>query len=89
MFNILSDSVTAYVTMEVSAITDGKHQCTSQQFELNDCKASNLTKSHQQKEERPNHDPVVLWKEDPCSPYNENIINNQLRMARGQISDVM
>jgi hypothetical protein len=48
---------------------------------------SNLTECCQQKESRADHYPLVVWKEDPSSPHNHNIINNHLGTARGYTSD--
>ena len=74
-----------YVTKWVSAITDTP-ACKSEIW-VNNYEGSSLTKCRQQKEKRTDHDPPALWKEDPGPPYNHNIIENQLGMAGGHISD--
>ena len=37
-----------------------------------------LTKCGKQKEEWPNHDPQLLWEENPSPPDNDQIIKNRL-----------
>jgi hypothetical protein len=64
-----------YNTAEAMIITDAEASV-SQQFK--ELWTSKLTKCCEQKEKRADHDPLVLWKEDPHSPYDHSIINTPL-----------